>query len=128
MPKKSAPTAANASGTMHDSASRILAVVRSIPRGRVSSYGQIAARAGLHGRARLVAWALKQETADAPVPWHRVLRSSGHIAFPEGSASFAEQLRLLKREKVKVLKGRVSQAQFAWRDDDLDASLWRMDT
>jgi hypothetical protein len=35
--------------------------------------------------------------------------------------------RLLKREKVLVNKGRVAQTQFAWRDDDLDASLWRMD-
>jgi methylated-DNA-protein-cysteine methyltransferase related protein len=127
MAKKSVIPEIESAAQTHDAASRILAVVRSIPRGKVSSYGQIAARAGLHGRARLVAWALKQAGDDQPVPWHRVLRSNGQIAFPAGSDAYAEQARLLKREKVLVSKGRVAQTQFAWRDDDLDASLWRMD-
>lgn len=127
MPEKSAKSLLGSASAAVDAASRILAVVRSIPRGKVSSYGQIAARAGLPGRARLVAWALKQAGDDHPVPWHRVLRSNGQIAFPAGSDAYAEQARLLKREKVLVNKGRVAQAQFAWRDDDLDASLWRMD-
>jgi methylated-DNA-protein-cysteine methyltransferase related protein len=127
MPKKSATREVESVSATQDAALRILAVVRSIPRGKVSSYGQIAARAGLHGRARLVAWALKQVSDDDPVPWYRVLRSSGQIAFPAGSDAFAEQARLLKCEKVKVSNGRVARDQFAWRDDDLDASLWRMD-
>jgi methylated-DNA-protein-cysteine methyltransferase related protein len=105
----------------------ILDAVRSIPRGRVANYGLIAARAGLRGRARLVGWALKQVSDDSPVPWHRVLRSDGRIAFPEGSDAYAEQMRLLKREKVNVINGRVAKAQFAWREDDLDAQLWRPD-
>jgi methylated-DNA-protein-cysteine methyltransferase-like protein len=106
---------------------RILDAVRSIPRGRVANYGLVAARAGLRGRARLVGWALKQDAGGVPVPWHRVLRADGRIAFPEGSDAHATQLRLLRREKIKVVKGRVDKAQFAWRDDDLDASLWRPD-
>lgn len=128
MPKKSVLPIVEAARASPAAALRILAVVRSIPCGKVSSYGQIAKRAGLNGRARLVAWALKQASDANPVPWHRVLRSSGHIAFPAGSDAHAEQTRLLKREKVAVTKGRVAQTHFAWRDEDLDASLWRMDT
>lgn len=127
MPKKSAANSREAITAGGDAAARIIAVVRSIPRGRVSSYGEIAARAGLRGRARMVAWALRQADHDAPLPWHRVLRSDGRIAFPEGSDAYAEQVRLLKREKVIVVKGRVAKTQFAWRDESLDAELWRPD-
>ncbi len=121
-------SAADVNGSSRDAVLRILAVVRSIPYGCVANYGQVAARAGLRGRARLVAWALKQVTPDDPVPWHRVVRSDGRIAFPEGSSSYAEQLRLLKREQLKLMNGRVHKAQFAWREADLDAQLWRQDS
>lgn len=127
MPKMSAANDDCPSRANRDALERILATVRSIPRGRVANYGLIAARAGLHGRARLVGWALKQSVAGAPVPWHRVLRSDGRIAFPEGTEAYAEQLRLLKREKVQVSNGRVAKHLFAWREADLDASLWRPD-
>lgn len=103
----------------------ILEVVRSIPRGRVANYAQIAARAGLIGRARLVAWALKQADAASAVPWHRVLRADGRIAFPVGSDAHALQLRLLRRERVPAVAGRVSRAFFAWQVDDLDRALWQ---
>ena len=120
-------SAADVNCSSRDASLRILAVVRSIPFGSVASYGQVAARAGLRGRARLVAWALKQAAHNDPVPWHRVLRSDGRIAFPEGTQAHAKQLLLLKREKVTLAKGRVTEDQFAWRDDDLDAQLWRQD-
>lgn len=102
----------------------ILDTVRSIPRGKVANYAQIAARAGLPGRARLVAWALKQ-ARQSPVPWHRVLRADGRIAFPAGSDAFALQQRLLRRERIVVSAGRVAATSFAWRVDDLDRALWQ---
>ena len=111
--------------TERSALSAILAVVRSIPSGCVANYGQIAARAGLPGRARMVAWALKQGDDVNPVPWHRVLRSDGRIAFPQGSDAFEEQRRLLLREKVELVKGRVPRSSFAWQQNDLDAELWR---
>ncbi len=105
----------------------ILAVVRTIPRGKVASYAQVAARAGWRGRARLVAWALKHAPAEDPLPWHRVLRADGRIAFAEGSDAHDRQLRLLKREKVTLIhNGRVARTHFAWCEDELDAQLWRI--
>ena len=49
---------------------RMLGVVRRIPRGKVSTYGDIAYAAGFPGRARQVAWALH---ASHGLPWQRVV-------------------------------------------------------
>ena len=106
-------------------ADRILATVAKVPRGRVASYGQIAHVAGLPGRARLVGWALRHAPDDVEVPWHRILRADGRIAFPEGSEGYARQCRLLGRERVAVEAGRVDLERFGWnRAKNLDALLW----
>lgn len=102
-------------------AERILAAIRAIPRGQVAGYGHIAQRAGLPGRARMVARVLS-ENADARLPWHRVLRSDGRIAFPEGSKGHREQSQRLRAEGVVVEKGRV---RMPARERDLDAELWQ---
>ena len=99
---------------------RILAAVRAIPRGQVAGYGEIARRAGLPGRARLAARVLSDNT-DRSLPWHRVLRSDGRIAFPEGSPGFREQSRRLRAEGVPVVNGRVRMQR---RELDLDAEVW----
>ena len=101
---------------------RILAAVRAIPRGQVAGYGEVARRAGLPGRARLAARVLSQN-GDPRLPWHRVLRSDGRIAFPAGSEGHREQVRRLKAEGVAVVDGRVRMPP---RGDDLDAALWGM--
>lgn len=100
----------------------IVSVIRSIPRGSVASYGEIAARAGLPGRARLVGRVLG-EFSGTGLPWYRVLRSDGRIAFPPGSRSFREQVRQLAGEGVLVVRGRVDIAMHGW-DRNLDAVLW----
>lgn len=99
---------------------KILTAIRAIPRGQVAGYGHIAQRAGLPGRARMVARILS-ENADPKLPWHRVLRSDGRIAFPEGSKGYREQSQRLRAEGVTVEKGRVRLP----RELDLDAELWR---
>ncbi len=58
--------------------------VRRIPPGRVATYGEVAALAGLPGRARLVGRSLGQDDGP-PLPWHRVVAAGGRIALPEGS-------------------------------------------
>ena len=75
---------------------RIHAVIRALPHGSVCSYGAVAAKAGFPGRARLVARILS-ESEDAVLPWHRVLRASGRIAFPEGSPMYIEQTQRLRQ-------------------------------
>ena len=96
--------------------------IASIPHGRVSSYGEIAQRAGLPGRARLVGKVLGEPGFEG-LPWHRVLRSSGQSAFPPGSRGFREQSQRLRSEGVVVVNGRVNVQLYGWQRD-LDAELW----
>lgn len=97
----------------------ILAAIRAVPRGQVAGYGMIAQRAGLPGRARLVARILS-ENDDSMLPWHRVLRSDGRIAFPVDSPGFVEQCQRLRVEGVDVRNGRVRMP----KHDALDAAIW----
>ena len=83
--------------SMPSAAAAILAAIRAVPRGQVAGYGTIARRAGLPGRARLVARVLSGNT-DSELPWHRILRSDGRIAFPPDSPAFAEQCLRLRAE------------------------------
>lgn len=97
--------------------------IAAIPPGRVASYGEIAARAGLPRRARLVGRVLRETPADFELPWHRVLRADGRIAFPPGSPAFREQVRRLAAEGVLSRNGRVDLAAHGW-ERDLDGLLW----
>ena len=82
-------------------------VVGAIPRGQVSTYGAVAAAAGLPGRARLAGRALRLAPKAMHLPWHRVVGAGGRIVFPATSLEHREQTRRLKAEKVLVKKGRV---------------------
>lgn len=104
-------------------ADRILAAIRAVPHGEVAGYGVIARRAGLPGRARLVARLLSEHSGTG-LPWHRILRSDGRIAFPPGSAGYLEQAQCLRAEGVEVRNGRVRMPS---AEDSLDAAVWRHD-
>ena len=106
----------------HGDHAGIVRVIRSIPRGSVTSYGEIAARSGLPGRARLVGRVLG-EFSGTGLPWFRVLRADGRIAFPPGSRAFKQQVRELAGEGVLVVRGRVDISLHGW-DRNLDATLW----
>jgi methylated-DNA-protein-cysteine methyltransferase related protein len=103
-----------------ETAARIFAAIRAIPRGQVAGYGEVARRAGLPGRARMVARLLSQND-DARLPWHRVLRSDGRIAFPVDSANYAEQCMRLRSEGLRIESGRVRGVLAA---ATLDAQVW----
>lgn len=109
--------------TLPEAHARIYAAIAAIPRGRVASYGAIARRAGLPGRARLVGRLLGETPDGLVLPWFRVLRASGEIALPRGSAGFREQVRRLRAEGIAVRNGRVALAAFGL-DADLDRELW----
>lgn len=99
---------------------RILSAIRAVPRGHTASYGQIARRSGYPRCARLVARLLSESTE--PLPWHRIVRSDGRIAFPVGSEGFDEQCGRLRAEGVTVQSGKVRLVN----DDEawLDRMLW----
>ncbi len=82
----------------------VKALIRLIPRGRVATYGQIAALAGRERGARGVAWILHSSSEAAGLPWHRVIGAAGRISLPRGRG-FAEQKRRLVAEGVAVGPG-----------------------
>ena len=106
---------------------RILAAVRKIPRGKVSTYGDIAEIAGLPRRARLVGTVLRQ-TPDSPkLPWYRVMNAGGRISFPAGSDAYARQKSKLDAEGILFRGERVDLRHYGWpeRGQELDEFLWK---
>lgn len=108
-------------------AQRILAAVKRIPRGRVSTYGQIAAIAGLPRRARLVGTVLRQTPATKSLPWFRVVNAAGRLSLPAGSDAYARQRRRLQEEGVVFRGDRIDMQRHGWpmRSVELDELLWK---
>lgn len=93
-------------------------VIRAIPRGRVATYGQIAALAGRERAARGVAWVLHSSSDAAGLPWHRVINGRGGISLGRGRG-FEEQKKRLAAEGVAVSRGgRVDLRRFQWEPAD----------
>lgn len=89
-------------------------VINAIPRGRVASYGQVARLAGLGRAARFVGRTLKQLPPDTQLPWHRVIRSDGHLGLPIESEGFKRQKERLAEEGVNMIGSRVSMRHYGW--------------
>lgn len=85
----------------------VRSLVAAIPLGRVSTYGDIAALAGLSS-PRIVGWIMRTDSSD--LPWHRVIRASGrpaqHLA--------TRQLALLRAEGVLSVDGRVALSEIRY--------------
>jgi len=80
---------------------RVYAAVRAIPRGRVATYGQVAAMLGVPRGARAVGWALRalSPSASRSVPWHRVVGAGGRIS-PRAGPGPELQRRRLRAEGI----------------------------
>ncbi|CMO34972.1 DNA-methyltransferase [Mycobacterium tuberculosis] len=85
----------------------VRSLVAAIPLGRVSTYGDIAALAGLSS-PRILGWIMRTDSSD--LPWHRVIRASGrpaqHLA--------TRQLELLRAEGVLSVDGRVALSEIRY--------------
>jgi len=82
--------------------------IASIPRGQITTYGDVARMAGLPGHARQTAYALRNMPEGMNLPWHRVLGAGGKIVFPKGSKHYREQARRLRSDGVVVKDGKAS--------------------
>lgn len=98
---------------------RILAAIRKIPRGKVSTYGAVARAAGYPGAARQVVAALRRSFG---LPWQRVLGAGGAIKL-RGDSAIEQHLRLeaegvafrgrrvdMKRHEFKFPRGKTFRA------------------
>lgn len=115
-------------GQTDEARAAIKEVVANIPRGRVSTYGAVARRAGWPRHARLVARILADLPDSSDLPWYRVVASGGRIALPEGSRARREQIERLGEEGVSATDGRVDLCRFGQDSPagDMDRWLWRV--
>jgi methylated-DNA-protein-cysteine methyltransferase-like protein len=73
----------------------VIRMIQSIPRGKVSTYGQIALLAGRPGGARQVTRILHSMSRKHDLPWHRVINAKGRISLPEYGGYEEQKARLL---------------------------------
>jgi len=98
-------------------------VARLIPKGRVTSYGAIAAYLGTKGSSRMVGWAMQAAgTANPPVPAHRVVNRQGLLT---AKFQFGGDLmqRLLESEGVMVKDDKVQNFKEIFWDPSVELAL-----
>ena len=93
---------------------RVKALIKRIPRGRVATYGQIAAFAGSPRGARQVVRILHSSSAKDRLPWHRVINAKGMIALKPGYG-YETQRAMLQKEGVRFyLDGSIDLKKYQW--------------
>lgn len=95
--------------------SRIYALVRLVPPGRVTTYGSIARQAGC--TARTVGFAMAALPAGHDVPWQRVINSQGKISPRQNGDGDLIQRLLLETEGVQFdARGRADLGCYGWNE------------
>ncbi len=88
-------------------------LIKKIPQGRVTTYGELARKLRLRGGARAVGYAMAACPNGRGIPWHRVVGAGGRLLIPEPHGSL--QRRLLESEGVHVEFGRIDMTRYAWK-------------
>ena len=86
---------------------RVYEVVRTIPVGRVTTYGLIAKKLGTASSARTVGWALNACHNDSSIPAHRVVNRNGLLSGKHHFKGFDLMKQLLENEGIKVKDDKV---------------------
>ena len=90
--------------------------VKRIPRGKVASYGQIAALAGNPRWSRVVGYALHVNPDPSDVPCYRVVTKDGRLSEAFAFGGINVQRELLERDGVEFdSEGRVMMEKYRWR-------------
>lgn len=105
---------------------RVLQIIRSIPRGKVLTYGQVATLAGVPRAARIVGGILFHEGIEKKLPWQRVLNAQGGLStYRVGSGR--EQKRLLEAEGITFnRRGRMDLKEHQWVPSLRDLKKWKI--
>ena len=94
---------------------RVYDYLKTVPRGKVVTYGQIASAIGRPRAARQVGNALHRNPAPGIVPCHRVVNREGRLAPAFAFGGIEVQARLLEEEGVSVKDGYVDMEQYFWK-------------
>lgn len=104
---------------------RVHWLVRQIPEGKVTTYGQLARMLGAPRAARTVGWALRAKPQGDPIPWQRVVNAQGAISLSAASADF--QRALLEAEGIVFnAQDRIDLELYGWAGPDT-LELYRLE-
>jgi len=87
-------------------------LVKQIPRGRVTTYGDLARALKVPGGGRVVGYAMAGCPSGRGIPWHRVVGAGGRLIVREPYAS--KQRRLLESEGVEIGIRTLDMRRFGW--------------
>jgi methylated-DNA-protein-cysteine methyltransferase-like protein len=92
-------------------------VIKSIPKGKVATYGQIACLAGFCPSVRRVVWILHSCSKKEELPWHRVVNRLGAISLKSG-AGYEKQKEMLQKEGIVFdERDRIDLERYLWEPD-----------
>jgi len=95
-------------------------IVKRIPKGRVATYGQIAAMLGNPRMARVVGYALHKNPNPDEIPCHRVVNRFGNVSAAFAFGGENQQIYLLEKEGVLVNgEGQVDLKRFLWQENEI---------
>lgn len=86
---------------------RIYEAVKRIPKGKVATYGQVAAMAGDKNMSRAVGNALHKNPDSNDIPCYRVVNAKGELAGEFAFGGAGAQQKLLEADGIEVVNGRV---------------------
>ncbi len=93
---------------MNDFYERVYALVRKIPKGRATSYGDIAEYLGTKGSARTVGYAMNNaHSVSPPIPAHRVVNRNGLLTGKHHFGSPTMMQQLLENEGIKIINDQI---------------------
>ncbi|MEO2207311.1 MGMT family protein [Paenibacillus pabuli] len=93
---------------------QVVAIIASIPEGKVMTYGQIAAQAGSPRAARQVVRILHSMSRKERLPWHRVVNAQGAIAIPDEHSRLMQENELISEGVEFQLNGTINLQQFGY--------------
>jgi len=93
-------------------------VMSQIPPGKVVSYGELAAMAGLGRAARWVGRLMSQLPDGTSLPWHRVIAAGGRLSLPAGYPAGHEQRMRLRAEGLTIINDRVDMRRHGWHSTE----------
>lgn len=94
---------------------RVVEIIKKIPAGKVTTYGQIATIAGNNKAARQISRILHSSSDKYDLPWHRVINSQGKISLRTGDG-FEMQKAMLESEGIQVMKDKIDLVKFQWEN------------
>ncbi|WP_342666731.1 MGMT family protein [Terribacillus saccharophilus] len=95
---------------------KVIGIIKSIPKGKVMTYGQIGEAAGKARGARQVSRILHSMSRKHNLPWHRVISADGKLKIQDEETR-NEQLERLYEEGLEILNGRVDLKEYRYEPE-----------